>query len=104
MRKQADEFFTLLEFRRVLFRSTAHALSLVEQLRAQIARHPLAYRGEQIPLSATFGMAEWPSDGSEGVQLYRCADRRLYRGKHQRSEERRVGKAGIIAVAPGASS
>lgn len=62
---------------------TAHAVPLVEQLRAQIAQHPLDYRGEQIPLSATFGMAEWPRDGSDGDQLYRCADRRLYCGKHQ---------------------
>lgn len=67
----------------LLLRSTdnAGATPLVEQLREHIAAHPLAYRGHTIELSATFGLAEWPTDGRSPDELYRCADRRLYLGK-----------------------
>ena len=56
---------------------------LVEALRQQINASPLQYTGQSIPLSATFGLAEWPVDGRSADELYRCADRRLYRGKQQ---------------------
>lgn len=54
---------------------------LVDELRRQIAAQPLAYGSERIALSATFGLAEWPRDGRDAAELYRCADRRLYSGK-----------------------
>lgn len=57
------------------------AAPLVEELRRQIAAHPLSYGGSTIPLSATFGMAQWPRDGRSATELYRTADRRLYSGK-----------------------
>lgn len=56
---------------------------LVEILREQLCRQPMLYGAQEIPLSATFGLAEWPVDGSTAEQLYRCADQRLYRGKEQ---------------------
>ena len=56
---------------------------LVENLRAQLCSQPMRYGSQDIPLSATFGLAEWPADGSNAEQLYRCADQRLYRGKEQ---------------------
>ncbi|WP_339489480.1 GGDEF domain-containing protein [Pseudomonas sp. EL_65y_Pfl2_R95] len=59
------------------------AKPLVEDLRQQLASSPLAYGNQEIPLSATFGVAEWPSDGHSLDRLYRCADRRLYYGKQQ---------------------
>lgn len=67
----------------LLLRSTDNtsATPLVEQLRQQIAENPLSYGGQAIELSATFGLAEWPADGRSPDELYRCADRRLYRGK-----------------------
>ena len=69
----------------ILLRCTANveARPLVEELRAQIEAHPLNYNEQQIPLSATFGLAEWPLDGADADQLYRCADQRLYQGKHR---------------------
>lgn len=69
----------------ILLRGTANleARSMVETLRAQIEASPLQYHEQQIPLSATFGLAEWPLDGEDADQLYRCADRRLYQGKHR---------------------
>lgn len=60
---------------------SAGAGPLVEKLRQQIAEQPLDYDGEQIALSATFGLATWPEDGRSAAELYRSADRRLYSGK-----------------------
>jgi diguanylate cyclase (GGDEF)-like protein len=57
------------------------AIQLVEDLRDSLASTHLAHEDNQIPLSATFGLAQWPVDGDSLVALYRTADRRLYRGK-----------------------
>ncbi|SFJ04084.1 diguanylate cyclase (GGDEF) domain-containing protein [Pseudomonas guineae] len=67
----------------LLLRGTEHGAAepLVEILREQIASKPLTYDNQQIMLTVTFGMAEWPSDGQTAQQLYHCADQRLYRGK-----------------------
>jgi diguanylate cyclase (GGDEF)-like protein len=59
----------------------AHATPLVESLRAQLCKTPLHYGKHRIELSATFGIAEWPSDGRTVDELYRCVDQRLYSGK-----------------------
>ena len=56
---------------------------VVDKLRKQIAEQPLEYDGEQIALSATFGLATWPVDGRSTAELYRAADRRLYSGKRR---------------------
>lgn len=61
----------------------AGAAPLVEELRRQLAEQPLEYDGQQIPLSATFGLAAWPGDGRDAAELYRAADRRLYSGKER---------------------
>jgi diguanylate cyclase (GGDEF)-like protein len=67
----------------VLLRNTGRsdAEPLVELLREQISSNPLDYRNALIELSATFGLAEWPSDGRTVDELYRCVDQRMYRGK-----------------------
>jgi diguanylate cyclase (GGDEF)-like protein len=59
------------------------AVALVEALREQIASAPLVYGEQQIYLTVTMGLAQWPTDGMTVEQLYRCADQRLYRGKAQ---------------------
>lgn len=71
-----EEFGILLPFT-----DRFDAQPLVEALRQEVARTPLNYRGQHIQLSATFGLAEWPADGLDADELYRCTDRRLYRGK-----------------------
>lgn len=67
----------------ILLRNTdaRSGLELVESLRQQIVSSPLEQDGEQIPLSATFGLAQMGVDGTAAFELYRCADQRLYRGK-----------------------
>lgn len=69
----------------LLLRNTtrSEARPLVERLRLELMANPLFYAGNLIPLSATFGLAEWPGDGRDLESLYRCSDRRLYRGKAQ---------------------
>lgn len=64
---------------------------LVELLREQLCSQPMRYGTQDIPLSATFGLAEWPVDGRTAEQLYRCADQRLYRGK-ELGRNRLVGR------------
>lgn len=59
------------------------AVTLVNSLREQIANTPLRYGPQQISLTVTLGLAQWPIDGMTAEQLYRCADQRLYRGKAQ---------------------
>lgn len=61
----------------------AQAEPLVQQLRAQIAALHVEYAGQTIVVSATFGLAQWPIDGSTADELYRCADKRMYQGKMQ---------------------
>jgi diguanylate cyclase (GGDEF)-like protein len=66
---------------------------LVETLREQLCSQPMRYGNQDIALSATFGLAEWPVDGQTAEQLYRCADQRLYRGK-ELGRNRLIGRAG----------
>lgn len=61
----------------------AGAEPLVETLRKQICNRPLQYGKQTIELSATFGIAEWPTDGRTIDELYRCVDQRLYCGKNR---------------------
>lgn len=69
----------------LLLRNTdrSGAEPLIEALREQISSNPLTYGEHSIQLSVTLGLAEWPVDGRSLEQLYRSADRRLYRGKEQ---------------------
>ncbi|UXY55795.1 GGDEF domain-containing protein [Pseudomonas tohonis] len=72
------------EFGLLLGRTTRDdAARLVEELRHDLQRSPLRYGEHGIPLSATFGLAEWRTDGHSGDELYRRADKRLYQGKAQ---------------------
>lgn len=73
-----EEFGLLLRYT-----DAAGAYSMVEKLRQQITEQPLEYDGQQIALSATFGLAAWPMDGRGAAELYRAADRRLYSGKQR---------------------
>ncbi|MEH6566689.1 MAG: GGDEF domain-containing protein [Halopseudomonas sp.] len=71
--------------------------TLVEDLRQQLSEQPLMVNGMRVPLAATFGVAQWPVDGSTTEVLYRCADQRLYRGKAY-GRNRVVSEGGGLAV------
>lgn len=83
----------------LLLRDTGHAAAepLVDLLREQIASKPLVYGEQQILLSVTLGLAEWPADGQTVEQLYRCADQRLYCGKQQ-GRNRTISLSGATAT------
>lgn len=72
-------------------------VALVENLREQLLARPLEVNGMRIPLSATFGLAQWPVDGADPEALYRCADLRLYRGKAY-GRNRVISEGGGLAV------
>lgn len=61
---------------------TKTAFDLTEQLRLALDDSQLNYKGQDIHLTATFGVAMWPHDARLPNQLYQVADRRLYAGKH----------------------
>lgn len=61
---------------------TAGAYELVEELRQRIADSEMAYGGDKVKLTATFGIGHWPRDARRANDLYQVADRRLYGGKH----------------------
>lgn len=67
------------------------AAQLVKTLREQLCSEPMQYGNQLIPLSATFGLAEWPIDGETATQLYRCADQRMFRGK-ELGRNRMIGR------------
>lgn len=72
------------EFAVILREASAEtATALAETLRDRIARHPFLYDGHHIQVNATLGVAVFPHDGQDTTSLYRAADERLYRGKHQ---------------------
>ncbi|MCJ8169257.1 GGDEF domain-containing protein [Atopomonas sediminilitoris] len=56
---------------------------VIQTLRQHIADTAITLEHGPVHLSATFGMAEWPSDGRTISQLFKRADMRLYRGKEQ---------------------
>jgi diguanylate cyclase (GGDEF)-like protein len=55
---------------------------LVQVLCSQLQQTPLCWGDKQeLRITATFGVAHWPTDALDAESLYRRADQRLYRGK-----------------------
>src|SRR5574340_1227438 len=59
------------------------AVRATEALRRRIAEHPCNTDGQVIPLSASIGVAMYPSNGKAFGQLLSLADERMYRAKQQ---------------------
>jgi diguanylate cyclase (GGDEF)-like protein len=57
------------------------AFEVVDELRQRIARCELAYGEATIHITASFGIAQWPDHGRHADELFRVADRCLYRSK-----------------------
>jgi diguanylate cyclase (GGDEF)-like protein len=71
------------------------AARLAEQLRRAVEGHPFPHRGTQ-PLGAVTisgGVATFPEDSRNGVDLIRCADQALYEAKG-------AGRNRIVAASP----
>lgn len=56
-------------------------VEFAEKLRECIARTPLSVEGKSLTITASFGLAAFPADGTSVEQLLQTADRRLYQAK-----------------------
>lgn len=73
------------------------ALAVAEDMRRDAAARPIALREADLPVTATFGVAVWQSDGGISVdQAIALADEYLYRGK--RGGRNRVCGPEAVAV------
>ena len=59
----------------------AAAIERLEQLRADVARHPVQVAGAAVPLTLSVGLAVFPADGETPADLLTRADQRLYAAK-----------------------
>ncbi len=59
------------------------AVNVMEALRRRIAEHPCEIDGQNIPLSASVGVAMYPTNARAFEQLLSLADERMYRAKQQ---------------------
>jgi diguanylate cyclase (GGDEF)-like protein len=73
------------------------AIERAEQLRLGTARLQSTFHGDPLPpITASFGVALFPRDGTHWDELLRAADRALYRAKDE-------GRNRVV-VAPGAGA
>ncbi len=68
-------------------------LAHAETLRAGFAARPITVEGREIELRVSIGVAAAPADGTTWPELYRAADARLYRAKHE-GRDRVVASSG----------
>jgi diguanylate cyclase (GGDEF)-like protein len=68
------------EFSLILFGGCADARQVVSRLRERMLSDPLQVEGEPVPMSASFGMAQWEGEADIETLLMR-ADRALYQAK-----------------------
>ena len=61
--------------------SSPDAFHLMDELRGRIADSEVWFGEARITVTASFGIAYWPRDGRHSHQLFRVADRRLYKSK-----------------------
>ena len=65
--------------------SAPGASVVAEKIRSSVAAYPFAGRASQPggQLTATLGLATYPTDSEDGLELVDCADRAMYLGKQQ---------------------
>jgi len=71
-----DEFVVLMEE----LKEAGHCASLAQELIAEIAR-PMQLRGHAVEIGASMGMAFFPEDGGDPLELMKCADMAMYAAK-----------------------
>ncbi len=75
------------------------SLQAAERLRVALQKHRFVHEAARIPLTASFGVAVWPADGTEPEALLAAADRSLYAAK-QAGRNRVVAASSLTAVPP----
>lgn len=76
--------------------SVAGAADLADRLRGAVESRPVKFKGEEIPVTASFGVASYPDAVRASDGLFRAADRALYEAKS-------AGRNCVRAVAISAS-
>ncbi|MDD5295757.1 MAG: EAL domain-containing protein [Rhodocyclaceae bacterium] len=71
-----DEFVVLMEN----LVETGHCASLAQDILAEISR-PMSLRGHTVEIGASLGMAFFPEDGSDPLELMKRADMAMYAAK-----------------------
>ena len=67
---------------------------LAERMRASLELHPLQLREGPLALTVSIGVAGFdPGEGQDGSELYRAADRAMYRAKSDGRNRVRVDGA-----------
>lgn len=82
--RSTDRFFRLGgdEFILVLSHTKyENALKLIDSLRDKIENYAVEYKGNQIPISASFGVSQYKIDAVDLKELIRIADDRMYEDK-----------------------
>ncbi|MGH7689981.1 MAG: sensor domain-containing diguanylate cyclase, partial [Gemmatimonadaceae bacterium] len=62
--------------------SVAGAADMADRLRYSVEARPVKFKGEEIPVTASFGVASYPDAVPARDGLFRAADRALYEAKH----------------------
>ena len=67
----------------ILFPSLRKTLvyRILEEIRSAIETHDFITRRKTVHLTASFGIAEFPEDGSESKDIIHSADTALYKAK-----------------------
>lgn len=83
-----DEFVVLMPE----LAGSGDALGLAEKIRS-ILRQPFFIDGRELVISCSLGIAIYPDDGADEIELSRSADEAMYRAKEGGRNGVRIGKA-----------
>jgi len=81
----------------------AGAFHLAERVRTAVQKHRLVFEGARIALTASVGLAVWPTDGQDADALVAAADRALYAAKES-GRNQVVAASRAAAAGPAAPS
>ncbi|MTJ83658.1 MAG: GGDEF domain-containing protein [Telmatospirillum sp.] len=90
-----DEFVVLLP----AVGSSADALQVAEKIRAALC-HDFLLAGERLLISASIGVALFPENGVDAIELSKNADDAMYRAKQQGRNRIQVFRDGITGETP----
>ena len=89
-----DEFVVLMED----LSGSRHCAAVAEQIIAEIAR-PMQLRGQTVEVGVSMGMAFYPEDGADALELMRHADMAMYAAKEAGRNTYRFFRPDMLARA-----
>ncbi|MGQ9779947.1 MAG: GGDEF domain-containing protein [Bacillota bacterium] len=67
-------------------RASAEAVAIAETVRQRLKETPCRWEGQEIRITASFGVAVYPEQAHDRRSLLRLADRALYEAKRERDK------------------